>query len=53
MTHLKSMLSTIHQTLAGDKRICRESQKGDTVDLLSELTIFLSKPVSWAQAVIK
>lgn len=53
MTHLESIPSTIHQTLAEDNRICRESQKGHSVDLLSELTIYFSKPLSWAQAVIK
>lgn len=43
MTHVESIPSTIHWTLVEDNRICRESQKGHSVDLLSELTIFLSK----------
>lgn len=53
MSHLESISRTIHQAQVEDNRICTESQKGDSVDLLSELTIFLSKPLSWPQAVIK
>lgn len=53
MTHLESIPSTIHQTLVEDNSICIESQIGDTVELLYKLATFLSKPISWAQAVIK
>jgi len=53
MTHLESIPSTIHQILVEDNSICIESQIGDSVDLLCKLDTFLSKSVSWVQAVIK
>lgn len=53
MTHLESNPSTIHQTLLEENGIRIESQLGDIVDLLYKLATFLSKPVSWEQAVIK
>lgn len=53
MTYLKNISSTIHQTLVEHSSICIESQRGDSVALLYELATFLSKPLSWAQTIIK
>lgn len=53
MTHLENISSTIRQTLVEHKNIRIESQSGDSVALLHRLATFLSKLVSWAQAIIK